>query len=52
LLVQLAEDVEADYEVDCLDVADADLASEDGRDLEPVYLCGGRDDALAFCARR
>jgi hypothetical protein len=51
LLVQLSEDVQADYEVDCLYVADADLATHDRCDLESVHLCGGRCDGPAFCAR-
>ncbi len=51
LLVQLAEDVHADYEVDYLDVVDADLAAKDRGDFESVHLRGGRRDALAFCAR-
>src|SRR5215472_7951842 len=51
LLVELAEQVDADDEVDRLDVGEPDLAAQDGGDLKSVHLRGGRRDALAFRAR-
>src|SRR5262249_1772038 len=51
LLVELAEQIDADDEVDRLDVGEPDLAAQDGGDLESVPLRGGRRDALAFRAR-